>query len=163
MEQKFNQSMRLGRLPIKKGLLVSVIAVTGAASIASADRGNNHIAFYVDLLSSNSSVVSETHISSDLEYSIGQLISLSDLQAMDGIAQSFEIRVVLGDQGSRFDGFESAFGDGLGNQGRAQNIHGANAEPKTDNFHVVPLPPAAFAGLGMLAGIAGVRYLRNRK
>ncbi|MBO6738222.1 MAG: hypothetical protein JJ916_00005, partial [Phycisphaerales bacterium] len=37
---------------------------------------------------------------------------------------------------------------------------GINVDDVTLN--VVPLPPAALAGLGMLAGFAGVRKLRQR-
>ncbi len=43
------------------------------------------------------------------------------------------------------------------------NMNNTRFTTKEDNLNVVPLPPAAFAGLGMLAGIAGTRYLRNRK
>ncbi len=45
----------------------------------------------------------------------------------------------------------------------AANMNNTRFTAKEDNLNVVPLPPAAFAGLGMLAGIAGIRYLRNRK
>jgi len=37
------------------------------------------------------------------------------------------------------------------------------AENQQDMLYVVPLPPAAFAGLGMLGGIAGFRTIRRRK
>ena len=45
-------------------------------------------------------------------------------------------------------------------------IHGLRAivaEGQQDMLYVVPLPPAAFASLGLLGGIAGVRTVRRRK
>lgn len=45
-------------------------------------------------------------------------------------------------------------------------IHGLKAivaDGQQDMLYVVPLPPAAFAGLGMLGTIAGVRTIRRRK
>jgi hypothetical protein len=65
-----------------------------------------------------------------------------------------------------FDGINDAGGSNdFTNRGR--NQQGANASgfvtPKTDNLNVVPLPPAALAGFGLLAGFAGIRYLRNAR
>jgi len=45
-------------------------------------------------------------------------------------------------------------------------LHGLKAivaEGQQDMLYVVPLPPAAFAGLGMLGGLAGFRTVRRRK
>ena len=64
-----------------------------------------------------------------------------------------------------FEGMNGDQGNDFANRGR--NQQGANASgfitPKTDNLNVVPLPPAAFAGFGLLAGVAGIRYLRKSK
>ncbi len=45
-------------------------------------------------------------------------------------------------------------------------LHGLKAivaSGQQDMLYVVPLPPAAFTGLGMLGTIAGVRTIRRRK
>ncbi len=46
---------------------------------------------------------------------------------------------------------------------RLNGLKAVVAEGQQDMLYVVPLPPAAFAGLGMLGGIAGVRTIRRRK
>jgi len=46
---------------------------------------------------------------------------------------------------------------------RLNGLKAIVAEGQQDMLYVVPLPPAAFAGLGMLGSIAGVRTLRRRK
>jgi len=54
---------------------------------------------------------------------------------------------------------DQTFDDSL----RLRNLRAIVAEGQQDMLYVVPLPPAAFAGLGMLGGIAGVRTIRRRK
>jgi len=46
---------------------------------------------------------------------------------------------------------------------RLNGLRAIVAEGQQDMLYVVPLPPAAFAGLGLLGGIAGVRSARRRK
>ena len=46
---------------------------------------------------------------------------------------------------------------------RLNGLKAMVAEGQQDMLYVVPLPPAAFAGLGMLGTIAGVRTIRRRK
>ncbi len=46
---------------------------------------------------------------------------------------------------------------------RLNGLRAIVAEGQQDMLYVVPLPPAALAGLGMLGGIAGVRTVRRRK
>lgn len=46
---------------------------------------------------------------------------------------------------------------------RLNGLKAIVAEGQQDMLYVVPLPPAAFAGLGMLGTIAGVRTIRRRK
>ncbi len=46
---------------------------------------------------------------------------------------------------------------------RLNGLRAIVAEGQQDMLYVVPLPPAAFAGLGMLGGIAGIRSARRRK
>lgn len=46
---------------------------------------------------------------------------------------------------------------------RLSGLRAIVANGQQDMLYVVPLPPAAFAGLGMLGGIAGVRSIRRRK
>ena len=46
---------------------------------------------------------------------------------------------------------------------RLNGLKAVVAEGQQDMLYVVPLPPAAFAGLGMLGTIAGVRTIRRRK
>jgi hypothetical protein len=43
-----------------------------------------------------------------------------------------------------------------------QGVKGAELVSNTINIQVVPLPPAAFAGLGLLGTLAGVRAIRRR-
>jgi hypothetical protein len=54
---------------------------------------------------------------------------------------------------------DNTFDDSL----RLRNLKAIVAEGQQDMLYVVPLPPAAFAGLGMLGGIAGFRTIRRRK
>lgn len=46
---------------------------------------------------------------------------------------------------------------------RLNGLRAMVADGQQDMLYVVPLPPAAFAGLGLLGGIAGVRTIRRRK
>ena len=46
---------------------------------------------------------------------------------------------------------------------RMNGLRAIVADGQQDMLYVVPLPPAAFAGLGMLGTIAGVRTIRRRK
>jgi hypothetical protein len=46
---------------------------------------------------------------------------------------------------------------------RLNGLRAMVADDQQDMLYVVPLPPAAFAGLGMLGTIAGVRTIRRRK
>lgn len=46
---------------------------------------------------------------------------------------------------------------------RLNGLKAMVSEGQQDMLYVVPLPPAAFAGLGLLGGIAGVRTIRRRK
>lgn len=46
---------------------------------------------------------------------------------------------------------------------RLNGLRAMVSEGQQDMLYVVPLPPAALAGLGMLGGIAGVRTIRRRK
>lgn len=46
---------------------------------------------------------------------------------------------------------------------RLNGLRAIVAGGQQDMLYVVPLPPAAFAGLGMLCGIAGIRTVRRRK
>lgn len=44
----------------------------------------------------------------------------------------------------------------------ANRLRAVVASGEQDMLYVVPLPPAAFAGLGLLGGLAGVRMIRRR-
>ncbi|MAO23849.1 MAG: hypothetical protein CMJ35_10270 [Phycisphaerae bacterium] len=46
---------------------------------------------------------------------------------------------------------------------RVNGLRAMVADGQQDMLYVVPLPPAAFAGLGLLGSIAGVRTIRRRK
>lgn len=46
---------------------------------------------------------------------------------------------------------------------RLSGLRAMVAEGQQDMLYVVPLPPGALAGLGLLGGIAGVRTVRRRK
>ncbi len=48
-------------------------------------------------------------------------------------------------------------------QARLQGLRAMVAPNQQDMLYVVPLPPAAFAGAGLLMGIAGVRTVRRRR
>ncbi len=45
---------------------------------------------------------------------------------------------------------------------RMQGLRAVVAEGQQDQLFIVPLPPDAFAGLGLLGGLAGVRAVRRR-
>lgn len=45
---------------------------------------------------------------------------------------------------------------------RLQGLRAAVASGEQDMLYVVPLPPAAFAGLGLMGGLMGVRAVRRR-
>ncbi len=75
---------------------------------------------------------------------------------------------VLLDPGSttqgRFHGLNNAGSDDDMRGGTSQGLNSFNEfTPKEDGLNVVPLPPAAFAGFGLLTGVAGVRYFRRIK
>jgi len=69
------------------------------------------------------------------------------------------------EQASRFSDMGSSDSDPAGQRGQSQRGIDARDSftPKPDNLFVVPLPPAAFAGFGLLAGVAGVRCIRRIK
>ena len=45
---------------------------------------------------------------------------------------------------------------------RMRNLMAVVAQGQQDQLWIVPLPPAGFAGLGLLGGLAGVRAMRRR-
>ena len=49
----------------------------------------------------------------------------------------------------------------VGTRGFVDIADSRTPAPKTDTLTIVPLPPAAFAGLGLLAGVAGIRAFRR--
>jgi len=69
----------------------------------------------------------------------------------------------------RFDRFEAIafdFADTTTGNTFGSVLSGLNKSDAgviTDGVQVVPLPSAALAGMGMLAGIAGIGYLRSRR
>lgn len=93
--------------------------------------------------------------------------ALLELQDVAGEGEFGSIAVLLNppaDQGRFADlGFEGS--DTTDVYGRnSTSVDGRqNFSPKEDDLNVVPLPPATFAGFGLLAGLAGVRYLRKSR
>ena len=94
--------------------------------------------------------------------------STMHLEYTDHGTEPSSISVLLSDSSNQRGGFHTP---GMSNTTtgiqRGNQQHGINARelfsPKTDELFVVPLPPAAFAGFGLLAGVAGVRYMRGIK
>jgi hypothetical protein len=60
------------------------------------------------------------------------------------------------------DGYLDNWVGGMGNV-RVLTITDASANNKQDQLFMVPLPPAAFMGLGGLAGLGMIGYLRRRR
>ncbi len=67
------------------------------------------------------------------------------------------------DNNGQGNGFDLSTITSSGVWSGAANMNNTRFTTKEDGLNVVPLPPAALVGFGMLVGIAGVRHLRNRK
>lgn len=92
---------------------------------------------------------------------------LTNSQINDQLGTSIIFLLDAGPQ-TRDDGLRglSAMGSGTTAQrGRSQQgLHSfSEFMPKEDTLNIVPLPSAALAGFGLLAGVAGVRYIRKIK
>lgn len=105
-----------------------------------------------------------TTVASAQSASGGMLLELQDVAHEGELGSIVVLLNPPADQGRFADlGFEG--GDNTNVYGRSNtNINGRqNFSPKEDDLNVVPLPPATFAGFGLLAGLAGVRYMRKSR
>ncbi len=90
-----------------------------------------------------------------------------DLETTEFNAQTVSFGVLLnqtdGGIASDLAGLENDFDSAQ--RGRLQSgiDAGRFVQPKEDNLNVVPLPSAAFAGFALLAGFAGVRFIRKSR
>ncbi len=74
-----------------------------------------------------------------------------------------KLLILVSGQSNQGNGFDLSMINSSGSQSQSANMDSTRFTPKEDGLNVVPLPPAALAGLGMLVGIAGARYLRRQK
>lgn len=94
------------------------------------------------------------------DFDFNQIQAQITITLDDGTSETFNTNP---NNGPRFGGYMSDSSI-LSISIAANNSQGADAFPTMDNFRVavVPLPPAAWAGLGMLGLIGGVRAARRR-
>ncbi len=117
-------------------------------------------------------VVANAHalgwIDACLQADTGQSDYLAKMGAIQAaIWEAFGSDVQIGSSRTT-NALESYYGILMNNQtfDASMRLHGLKAivaDGQQDMLYVVPLPPAAFAGLGMLGSIAGVRTIRRRK
>lgn len=102
--------------------------------------------------------------SSQFELPGSYLLELQDV-AVEGDSRS--IVVLLNppaDQGRFSDlGFQGSDTTDVYGRSNTRINDRQSHSPKEDDLNVVPLPPMTFAGFGLLAGLAGARYLRQSR
>lgn len=137
----------------QKNLTVSLLIIAAGASMASAQRDIN--TFVADLLE-DGVVVEVQHAAPEFNHfnaPAGQIIDMTT---------PLHVQLFVAENNTRFGGFDAIVNDTADNTGSNQGVGMADAITK-DAFTVVPLPSAAFAGLGLMCGLAGVRYMRSRR
>ena len=88
--------------------------------------------------------------------------SASYVEASDSFSSLFESPEDTTLHFQNRDATEESTRGQLGRGHNSVNIH-KNAIPEQDILTVVPLPGAAFAGMGVLAGLFGVRSIRSNR
>ena len=134
------------------GIIAASAMVTNAQSSVSS-ASDHRDAFVIDLITTDSSS-SDDH-STDLNPDIVPSFAESAFGAQ---------LVANGTNGiSGLSGVGPALGADLSAPMNSVNLKPIDSVGIPSEIYVVPLPSAAFAGLGMLMGIAGVRFARTRK
>ena len=150
----------------RKIIIAAAAAIAPLAHAQSMDNASPH--FPLDLITINIDAHSQPAFAWNLDASITQSPAA---QTNDSILPPARLLLLVSnqnDQGSnqgssQANGFDLSTITSSGVRSGTANMDSTRFTPKEDNLNVVPLPPAAFVGLGMLAGIAGVRNWRNRK
>ncbi len=148
---------------------VGAVAPFAHAQDASADQASAH--FPLDLITIN--ITPDTPgapgalpaFGSDLGTSVTQDASA---QSGDGAFPPAKVLILVSNQSNQgnngqTNGFDLSTITSSGIHSGVANMNSTRFTTKEDGLNVVPLPPAALVGFGMLIGIAGVRHLRNRK
>lgn len=148
--------------------LVFSSVIAASPSLVHAQGESNPVThFSLDLIEIRVEDESPRIFPSDLEVSFSQIMELaggqSAAQSGETIFPALEIHILVSDQSNPFNTIDPLLDGGFDNRSGTQNMNNTRFSPKPDSVNVVPLPPAALAGMGMLAGIAGVRYMRIRK
>ena len=146
--------MKIGQT---KNVLISLVAIAAGTSMAPAQRALGSIdTFKLDLLQAHQHRADAEALP---EFFI---ISTNDLGVNSSLPMGFKI--LIGNQNNRSSGHVPSVADLINAPSRGQvNAFGPDAIPKGDSLNIVPLPPTALGGLALLAGLAGVRYLRRSK
>ncbi|MDF1810513.1 MAG: hypothetical protein P1U42_12555 [Phycisphaerales bacterium] len=136
------------------GIAVVLAALPISASVASADI--QQTGFFIDLIEQDSKTNSRFIVPMQIETADlreQMIFVLNSDMGWGSIASQASGTIQL-----------PSNSDLIGNQFRTQQISGLDAVTKPeDNLNIVPLPTAAIAGLGLLSGLAGVRYMRRHK
>ena len=134
-------------------------AAVACTSLAQASGGFSHYeVFALDMIESESAFQSQ-NVQATPDFQ-GR-VSLPKVS--DTASSSFPM-IILGTEGqSQSFGLGPIAGDTLDNRGSTQAVSVIKASIKPDSIAVVPLPSAAIAGMGLLCGIAGVRFMKSRR
>lgn len=141
-----------------------ILAVAASSTLAIADTDFSHRdVFASELVSATPINTNNSPIIAGMNASIAQLVDLtgSSSQAAHSGLQLFD---TLGSSDlSPSVNFGSAFDSSV--TGASYGSHQVDPTLIQDKFApaIVPLPSAVFAGMGMLVGFAGIRYMRTRK
>jgi hypothetical protein len=100
-------------------------------------------------------------INADLTANTATLKQLSGIQGAIWFAL-FDSAQAVSSGDATIQGHMNTLTAAIGNNNRVAGLRAMVAPNAQDQLYVVPLPPAAFAGLATLAGIAGVSRLRRR-
>ncbi len=146
----------------KKTIAVSLLAIAAGASLASAQRDTNNLTtFALDL--HNNTVVVDQAIAPHADRTSNQILDLSENTAAQNSMFPSGIQFLIPASGPQEGGFNPTANTISHSQFGPVGIDNAQAVTKPDILLIVPLPPAAFAGLGLLCGIAGVRKFQSRR
>jgi len=169
---------------ITKGIIVCALAISAGPSLASTHNERGHQAhmrsqmdaFLIDMFDADSDArsIAPSAIGSvwDLSTSLNQIGDLTGLVTTSDHS-GFEMLILLSnpadfDQDAPFGALTSSNDAGtLSNLIHSNSSVGISPSKLSSlpdpSFPVAPIPPAVLSGLGMLAGLAGIRLVRTRK
>jgi len=149
-------------------LLIAATAIAASTAMASAGLGNSaYTGFSLDLIQMKLAKNAQYLVAADLQSgmqsnmdsSIAQMVDLAGMQDFAPL----DLQFITSDEAGHASGFVPTTDGSSQGRGSTQNLNNTRFSTKEDNLNVVPLPPAAFAALGMLMGIAGLRSLKKHK